>query len=1003
MKFTRSQKMIFAAGGFILVGVLSLTAYVSYALYKVNVESTGDMPGTIGLRSYFHCGDGTQSDPFVITRPIHFRNLGRLQNLGAFDKTNPNAQTSDNTLSNYDTDSLYHFQLGYELDSVNHAGELLVYDYNDDGTVVADSYTTTLNMKMYQSLSEPILSIGSEGTPFYGVFDGSGLTIENLSVQSGPEDVGVFGYTYSGSTVKNVFFKTLNVNDDGWAYTSTTGPAGLKELATCTETGSISYVYGESGSETTDQITTSTKSFSDITGKFTASFPTISGCNATYEFRSSSEFLTSTSNGELSISSTALDGLITAGKLTSGSRLNTRLTIVGKMFGDGISYSRVLSSYLITFTYASSAVRFEITQDTLAGTEYHHNVNIGYLIGHCDGSASQCYVYDGTITLNGNRTTNTAVSQETETGLIGEIGCALQSDFTPQTNYDAAGDTGVVDFTNMYNTIMPTAGATKDSVNSCYYFTPNDEDADTSGVQNRFYDYLRYDIYRTGDSKITSATNAVDFAGSQYIADTDTNKLGLGVFSMASTKYSKDEPKTHLGDFSITKGTSFTEFYYTTAEYYDDYNRVSYPTSGGTPIPVRGWGLYADSTTKMYMARYLPTYSDTATWTPQLEKTFNFIFRCDILNSSDYTTQLNGRNYFSNITNSFLQSYFSYKLIDKNGEAIAPGNKDFGVMLKTVDPDTSVQSPITSFDSYLTLNAPELAEDYNNNCYIPTITVDDGTADGAKYPGRSIDFGIGQEEGSTIEYANVTVVAGSQSGNGGYVSVYKLDDFSDSTWNYSSTSSSSQNTNYPNRRPFVSTYIPGSGLNSDRFAYFDTQSQYNTSTSSYELNVTDTHATLSSGGTHLFAHTFKLPKGKYFIASPNASTYLYYVAAQGQGEKGNTGSASNTFSTLNTISNVDFLSLDPTSNGFALAAARCYLSFLATWDTNAGTVHVTSTNTDGIAYSTITPSGTSPDPDNLTYILVDNESKSHSPGYVSYYVTYFGETATVNQFIERTY
>lgn len=98
MKRKTGIKAISAAGGFFLIGTISLASYVSWALFEDSFKSVGQLPDEVGLRSYFHRGDGTQSDPFLITRPIHMRNFARLQNLGAFGATNPSAQTSDSTL-----------------------------------------------------------------------------------------------------------------------------------------------------------------------------------------------------------------------------------------------------------------------------------------------------------------------------------------------------------------------------------------------------------------------------------------------------------------------------------------------------------------------------------------------------------------------------------------------------------------------------------------------------------------------------------------------------------------------------------------------------------------------------------------------------------------------------------------------------------------------------------------------------------------------------------------
>ena len=72
------------------------------------------------ITSYFHCGSGTEEDPYVITRPVHLYNLTRLyEDLDGFAEANN------------------HFQLGYDLDN---DGDLECYTYNDHG-VYQESYS----------------------------------------------------------------------------------------------------------------------------------------------------------------------------------------------------------------------------------------------------------------------------------------------------------------------------------------------------------------------------------------------------------------------------------------------------------------------------------------------------------------------------------------------------------------------------------------------------------------------------------------------------------------------------------------------------------------------------------------------------------------------------------------------------------------------------------------------------------------------------------------------
>ena len=178
---------------------IGFSAYVTAAAYNKskNLEPTG---GEVSLRSYFQKGSGTSEDPFVISRPIHFYNLSRLQNLGVF-----SSQT--------------YFVLGYDpnhpedIHGVNPGTNLTFYKDNSSNELVTDH---TLDMSKIESLTDAIASIGDEQTPFYGDFNGHGLAIKGLKVASKPEDVGVFGYTYPGSSVHDLYLIDPIVTDDGY-------------------------------------------------------------------------------------------------------------------------------------------------------------------------------------------------------------------------------------------------------------------------------------------------------------------------------------------------------------------------------------------------------------------------------------------------------------------------------------------------------------------------------------------------------------------------------------------------------------------------------------------------------------------------------------------------------------------------------------------------------------------------------------------------------------------
>ena len=125
------------------------------------------MQGSI-FTTYFHCGTGTQNDPYVITRPQHLYNLTMLyQKLNGFDSTSA------------------YFQIGYDL---NNDGDLEVYGENDH----------ILDMSSYTNF----VPIGTYNHQFKGIFNGNNFIIDNLTVVGQEEsDVGIFGYVTDDAEV----------------------------------------------------------------------------------------------------------------------------------------------------------------------------------------------------------------------------------------------------------------------------------------------------------------------------------------------------------------------------------------------------------------------------------------------------------------------------------------------------------------------------------------------------------------------------------------------------------------------------------------------------------------------------------------------------------------------------------------------------------------------------------------------------------------------------------
>lgn len=951
MFWGKHKKLLAAFFTVCLTGTLAFVTYASVALFLQTKDTTGDYPGEVGLRSYFQKGSGTEADPYVISRPVHFYNLTRLQNLGIFG-------------------SKTYFSLGYD---TNNDGSLEFYKSNS-GTGT-QSY---LDMSSYSR----VRCIGSEGSPFYGVFEGNGKEIYGLNVQAGPEDVGVFGYTYTGSNVKDLYLNGVTITDDGWDNTVD----GLSSVYGLGSSGSASFT---TAANVTTALTSTKQTFSDLAGHFTLTAPTdLALTGLGYKFRSSSEYFTVVDNGDGTAYVTVNTGAdnASAGKCciannsvftsVDSNQLSTRFSVIATYYKDGYTYSHVLATYLVSFinhiasggadtiTMSAATDYLYATDPTNSSyTEYQHGVNIGYLIGHCDGSLSNAYVFDCTLSLNNDVSgySFTHKAQETETGLIGEVGPAINNQFTPRYAYDNNGDSGVVNFTGLYNSIIGTSSFTQvtdASTGNYWKFTP------AAGTSDIFLKYLRNNhLSGSNFSYVTNAKNSLDFAGQKVIQDdknasgTTTIDRGLGVFSLATSDWDNSSSSgftNGFGAFAVSSGAAYSEIYYTTSEYYD-----SNPSSNdGASYSANRWGYTSGASKRISLATTLPSYSDAKTWNPDLEKNANYIFRTQLGSDS----ALSNKDYFANTSNPFLQNYFKYKLIDKNGDSIAPGNKDFGVFIKDSNTQAGTTSNITSFTSSLALTS--------DGNYAYPLTGYSST------PARTINFSI-----KTATGANVTVIAAADSSTGGYVSIY--DKAVCATVNGSTSA-------YATNWPSYTTYIPYN-TSRDTFSFFDfdySSGTTNTTATSYDSSTSST-VTYAPKKTKLFAHTFKIPKaGDYFITSPSGTAKIYYVCAQGQENTGNIGNQSNTFSNLNVIESVDFVDCTPkeyTGSGtYSVSDHRLYLDFKATFTAASGDMTVSKTVSDAAAMVS--------KPSNMTYLLIWNQKSNpvlfDGTTYTDQYITY---------------
>ena len=754
---------------------IGFSAYVTAAIFNKtkNLEPTG---GEVALRSYFQKGSGTESDPFVISRPIHFYNLSRLQNLGVFT-------------------SKTFFVLGYD---PNHPDDIHGTDPNTDLTFYQDNSSNTLvddhtlDMSSIYSLTDSIVSIGDECAPFYGDFNGHGLAVRGLKISSKPEDVGVFGYTASGSIVHDVYLINPTVTDDGYETNAEIAPMfanpTLYEGSVTWNSGQSAHANGSTPLPNTSLFDNAEVPFDNNNPRIniTASLPNLpqSLSNVTCEYHLSSPLVTlPEGNGGTFENLIFHKEMVTKGNpkydpdyqafanCADGGTFHVRLSLVASSItSTGIHYSKTVASYLIVLIKhvgENDAVSFsyQVIKDLYDGqtsgyTQYRHSANIGLLCGHAEGSFSNCFVYGGTISLNNYASGVTSLVQESETGLFGELGASVDSSISPQKNYEGDKDTGVLNFSKMYEDI---AGGTHTKVQDTEYYryTPGEhqEVFTSSGSSNEFHlnyeptsitsvkvngsgsgiEYTRdgskitisgdnlpagrtVSIYYQSDSAdkfkpflrnnhlsgnnlfyATAESNTLDFTGQRIIEDTETDKRkGMGVFSLVTTASKSDDNNTfavnELGSYVIKRDNTAQSTRTYTDFYYTTAEWNADPDGDGVFDDYQDVSDWSDISGYAYHINQPNSFPSDIT-----PKTWNPYFEryFNYNIHCDLSANSTTNNYFFNTQSEFLKSYFSYKLVNSSGEAPTWDTPAFGVFVRDINPDTGAESAITKFDSVL--------------------------------------------------------------------------------------------------------------------------------------------------------------------------------------------------------------------------------------------------------------------------------------------------------------
>ena len=887
----------------VLVSTIILSVGMSIALFEKYAKGNGTY-GEISLRSYYECGSGTENDPYVITRPRHLYNLSRLQGLGVYgEKT--------------------YFQLGkVDLGGVDSNG--LPMCYADDSSATQKPY---LDMSGSDQDTNPINAIGSEALPFYGEFDGQNVEIKSLNVYANPQDAGLFGYTAHGSIVKNLFLSDVTIHALGYTndYSDLYSPES-------TIGNNAYFVYDPNDSTATIDLTSSyqntiftyfyANNLTDFEYTQEGSSPVpeiaIHSPSNSYTFSSllSGDLITTNQDGEIIPNLTRIFQFFKEKKDEEGAAFPLQATstaslIVSSVDRYGQKHSKVLMTLEFDFSLYSATSSY-ISMGVRLGSD--HGNNIGLVVGHCDGSVVDCYVYNGAFEMNNGGSGYYSLNNGSDLGLIGRVGGTVQNILANESDIGAkeGKNIGVLDFTTIYSQIIdensfaanpPAAQGVSDGVQ----YTP------ASTAYEEYEKYLRY----YNNQYITLQKDSVSFAGRKIITNKD-----LGVFTVATDPETLDGASsgTHL-DRSVILSESKADLtynnnyyiYYTTGEF----NREYQNTYGGSTI-ANYLDNYNTRNNDHFLAGYYIPSKEQVTRDSFItrEERQNYVIRfkldpgrrnrgfylCDVDKDTD--------------SGAFFANYFHYKLVDQDGLHIPVNDNKCGLMLKD-----NLRQEISSFSASFGL--PDLYYTGSSSYLNPYCLQD---SEGKNYVGNMINFEV------KTNLANVTIIAApTDASKGAALGVYKLNDndFFGDISNYTLRFSKLSN------NPDYAFFMP----KTSNLAYFDYK--YNETTNKGEVGTYDNNGdfiagsrkatvpaengvveSLYSGNTRLFAHTFCLPKGRYCIGSaskPDQSVpKVYYICAQGQ-DDGQLDFDDTVFASDDRVENVDFLNVPRfDTNGNAL-------------------------------------------------------------------------------------
>ena len=930
MKRQKLLSTVFIGVTSLLVTTILLSITLSLALYKKYIQGNGTY-GEVSLRSYYERGSGTRTDPFVITRPRHLYNFSRLQGLGVYG------------------DKPYYFQLGLEdLGGVDSNGAFMCYA--DDSSSTQTRY---LDMSSSNRSNNPINAIGSEALPFYGVFDGKNVEIRNLNVYADPQDAGLFGYTAHGSEVKNLFLNNVTIHALGYTndYADLYSPSstiGNGVAFTYDPDPNLDSAADDITFDSNNQNTEFTYFYADENFAYTSqgSSPipsvTITGTSNTYIFSSLlSGDLIKIENDAIVPDLARVFEFFATEKVKEGMKFPVQASSSASLIASSIDnygqkHSRVLLTLEYNFTLNTAASNFIEMGVHISG---EHGNNIGLIIGHCDGSALDCYVYNGSFDMNMGGTGYNNLEMGSNLGLIGKVGGTVENVLATESDVGVKDgkNIGVLDFTTIY----------KDVIDSNSFSNSLDSMGGKTYVPIPTTKYEEYLRQNTNNQYITLQEDSISFRGRTIVTNTD-----LGVFTVATdaatTGDGNDSGSRLNNSVILTEDLAINNnyyIYYSTGEFNKSY-QVAHGLSTFDKY-VSSYNSYnSNSDTSHILPGYhLPSREQiTRDSFETREARQNYFLRFKLEPSyrqgkgfyfSDLDTSTDGGAFFAN--------YFNYKLVDKNGYHVPINDNKCGIMLKN-----NLRQEVSSLSASFAL--PDMTPNYNTRQY-PYCLEDENHN---KYASNMINFEIKND------LANVTVIAApSELGSPSVLGVYRMDanEFEGNIADYEMRFMQDYDD------PDYAFFMP----DDEHLTYFDyvvdeqtkkgtvgvyKNGNFNvadkttdpTIVSAYGYSVNTEHG-YASDKTRLFAHTFCLPRGRYCLGSASSCVpKVYYICAQGQ-DDGQFDFDDTVFASADRVEKIDFLKMprfnqsgteniiiedvttyDPSDN--KLGNQRCYIALV---------------------------------------------------------------------------